>query len=122
MMRGKELAVYAFAGVMAVGMIGSAIDGGTKTNGSTTAARAHLKRELDDAIATGRKRWQITKTTVNGDGIAGTSDDRGYCTDVVVHKNASNPFTVIHADGYSTPCEATTTSARALQRSVELHY
>ena len=59
---------------------------------------------------------------VNGDGIAGTSDDNGYCTDVQIHKNTSNPFTVIHADGYSTSCEAATSSARALQRSVELRY
>ena len=59
---------------------------------------------------------------VNGDGVAGTSDDRGYCTYVTVTKGDSNPFTVIHADGYSTSCEATTTSARTLQRSVELHY
>jgi hypothetical protein len=59
---------------------------------------------------------------VNGDGVTGTSDDSGYCTDVVVHKNTSNPYTVIHADGYSTSCETATSSARALQRSVELHY
>src|SRR3989344_4900263 len=59
---------------------------------------------------------------VNADGIANTSDDSGYCTDVTVQKRTSNPYTVIRADGYSTSCEATTTSARALQRSVELHY
>jgi len=59
---------------------------------------------------------------VDGDGVAGTPDDSGYCTDVTVEKRTSNPYTVIHADGYSTSCEATSTSARALQRSVELRY
>lgn len=46
----------------------------------------------------------------------------GNCVDVYVSKNTSNPFTVIHADGYSTPCNLIDTSARALQRSVELQY
>jgi hypothetical protein len=46
----------------------------------------------------------------------------GYCVQVSVQKNATAPFTVIHSDGYSTTCASITTSARALQRSVELHY
>ncbi len=44
------------------------------------------------------------------------------CVEVTVAKNPSTPFTVIHADGYSTPCAGITTSARALQRSIELRY
>lgn len=59
---------------------------------------------------------------VNGDGITGTTDDSGYCSSVTVYKNISNPRTLIHADGYSVPCETILTSARALQRSVELRY
>jgi len=59
---------------------------------------------------------------VNADGVSGTSDDLGYCVEVKVYKNEVNPFTVIHSDGYSVPCAAKSTSGRALQRSVELHY
>lgn len=46
----------------------------------------------------------------------------GYCANVTVTKNTTDPFTVIHADGYSTPCAAIDTSPRSLQRSVELQY
>ncbi len=59
---------------------------------------------------------------VDADGQQGTFDDLGYCARVSVQKNTSNPFTVIHADGYSTPCDTITTSPRALQRSVQLRY
>lgn len=59
---------------------------------------------------------------VNADGVSGTFDDDGYCARVSVTKNTSNPFTVIRADGYSTSCASTGTSARALQRSVQLQY
>jgi Tfp pilus assembly protein PilX len=55
-------------------------------------------------------------------GLAGAPANPGYCADVFVHKNTSNPYTVIHADGYSVPCETLATGASALQRSVELHY
>ena len=51
-----------------------------------------------------------------------TDSSAGYCADVKVYKNTSNPFTVVHADGYSVPCATVLTSGRALQRSVELHY
>lgn len=51
-----------------------------------------------------------------------TDESGGYCTDVTVEKNTSNPFTVIHADGYSVPCASVETSPRSLQRSVELRY
>lgn len=51
-----------------------------------------------------------------------TDGSSGYCADVTVSKNTSSPYTVIHSDGYSVPCSAITTSSRALQRSVELHY
>lgn len=46
----------------------------------------------------------------------------GYCADVTIRKNTSNPFTVIHSDGYSVPCAQLETSGRALQRSIELRY
>jgi Tfp pilus assembly protein PilX len=51
-----------------------------------------------------------------------TDASNGYCVDVAIEKNTSNPFTVIHADGYSVPCAALETSTRALQRSIELRY
>lgn len=59
---------------------------------------------------------------VNADGVNNTSDDLGYCSHVSVTKNTSAPFTIIRADGYSTPCSGTQTSVRALQRSVVLRY
>lgn len=46
----------------------------------------------------------------------------GYCTQVTVRKNIIDPRTVIHSDGFSTDCASVSTSPRALQRSVELHY
>ena len=44
------------------------------------------------------------------------------CVQVTVAKNPSAPYTVIHSDGYSVSCASITTSARALQRSIELRY
>ncbi len=50
----------------------------------------------------------------------------GYCADVFVTKTLSTTTdavtSVIHADGYSTPCATIQTDPNALQRSVELHY
>lgn len=46
----------------------------------------------------------------------------GYCAEVEVVKGTSHPFTTIHSNGYSTPCDSITSSARALQRTVELRY
>lgn len=51
-----------------------------------------------------------------------TDDGDGYCAEVSVAKNTSNPYTVIHSDGYSTPCADIETSSRSLQRSIELRY
>lgn len=51
-----------------------------------------------------------------------TDQSTGYCADVTVTKNSTNPHTVIHTDGYSVTCAAKAASARALQRSVELQY
>lgn len=45
-----------------------------------------------------------------------------YCVVVTVQKSSSNPFTVIHSDGYSVRCADIETSSRSLQRSVELRY
>lgn len=44
------------------------------------------------------------------------------CAQVTIAKNATAPFTVIHADGYSTSCATIATSPNALQRSVQLSY
>ena len=46
----------------------------------------------------------------------------GFCSEVTVKKDSSDPRTVIHADGYSTPCATIGTNPRTLQRSVELRY
>lgn len=46
----------------------------------------------------------------------------GYCSQVTVKKAATNPRTVIHADGFSTNCASIGTNPRTLQRSVELRY
>jgi hypothetical protein len=58
----------------------------------------------------------------DADGVSGTADDSGYCVEVQVTKGTSHPFTTVHSDGYSTSCDQITTSARSLQRSVELRY
>lgn len=46
----------------------------------------------------------------------------GNCAEVFVSKNATAPFTVIHGDGYSTPCTSVESNSRSLQRSIELQY
>lgn len=46
----------------------------------------------------------------------------GYCSQVTVTKNVGDPKTIIHADGFSTPCSDIELSGRSLQRSVELRY
>lgn len=49
-------------------------------------------------------------------------EPNGICSRVYVTKSASSPHTLIHADGFSTPCATIGTNPRALQRSVELRY
>lgn len=49
-------------------------------------------------------------------------EPNGYCSQVSVIKSATDPKTVIHADGFSTPCADIEVSGRSLQRSVELKY
>jgi hypothetical protein len=46
----------------------------------------------------------------------------GNCAEVYIQKNATAPYTVIHADGYSTPCSTISSNSRTLQRSIELQY
>lgn len=46
----------------------------------------------------------------------------GNCAEVIIYKNPTAPYTVIHADGYSTPCSTITSNSRTLQRSIELQY
>lgn len=46
----------------------------------------------------------------------------GNCAEVTVYKNPTAPYTVIHADGYSTECNTLESSGRALQRSIEIQY
>lgn len=53
-------------------------------------------------------------------------EPNGYCASVSVTKAVQEDTgavaSIIHADGYSTTCDAIETSPRALQRSVELRY
>lgn len=54
-------------------------------------------------------------------------DATSTCVQVSVTKSLDPPpssalRTLIHADGYSTPCASIDTNPRTLQRSVELHY
>ena len=56
------------------------------------------------------------------DVINGIPSTAVNCAQVTIAKNPSAPYTVIHSDGYSTSCASITTSARALQRSIELRY
>lgn len=53
-------------------------------------------------------------------------EPNGNCADVAVTKSVDSQTgairTAVHSDGYSTDCDSRTTSARTLQRSVELHY
>lgn len=82
--------------------------GETVTEGDRTAPPYTIEFDLD--------------LFLDADGTAGTFDDDGYCARVSVEKNTSNPYTVIRSHGYSTPCDAIETSARALQRTVQLQY
>jgi len=76
-------------------------------------------------------------TSARMDLFTGIVPNIEYCAEVAVTKcrgtftsegacqqgAATDPTrTIIHADGYSTNCDSILTSARALQRSVELHY
>ena len=49
-------------------------------------------------------------------------EPNGYCVQVTVTKATVHPRTRIHADGFSVPCVEIESSARALQRSVEMTY
>ena len=46
----------------------------------------------------------------------------GNCAEITLSKNSTAPFTVIHADGYSTACATISSNSRTLQRSIELQY
>jgi hypothetical protein len=49
-------------------------------------------------------------------------EPNGYCVRVTVQKRTSHPRTIISSDGFSTSCAEIETSARPLQRSVQLAY
>lgn len=73
---------------------------------------------------------QAKTTTVTTDGGDIVSSfqfaPNGYCVNVSVRKSTDagtgSVASTVHADGFSTTCEAVATSPRALQRSVELKY
>lgn len=53
-------------------------------------------------------------------------EPNGYCAQVRVEKSVSpvtgGVATIVHSDGFSTNCASISTSARSLQRAVELDY
>ncbi len=69
---------------------------------------------FEDAAVSGNLCAQVSVTKCQG-----TFNADGDC---VVGAETDPIRTVIRADGYSTNCASILTSARALQRSVELHY
>ena len=74
-------------------------------------------RQMDffqDTAVSGNLCAQVSVTKCQG-----TLDEDGDCSP---GGGAAPIRTVIHADGYSTNCASINTSARALQRSVELRY
>ncbi len=71
-----------------------------------------------DTAATSTFMLELFGRNVFTDTAAATTN----CVEVTIAKNPTSPYTVIHADGYSTSCAGITTSARALQRSIELRY
>lgn len=80
---------------------------------------------LTCASANGDPNIDVTHGSLNSYPITFTLEDftiGAYCARVTVTKNASNPKTVIHSDGYSTDCGSIATNPRALQRSVEIRY
>ncbi len=69
---------------------------------------------FEDTTISGNLCAQVSVTKCRG-----TFNSDGVC----LSGASTDPIrTVIHADGYSTNCAAILTSARALQRSVELRY
>ncbi len=95
---------------------------------TSTAAAASGTITCDGVVMT----WTRTSATANSAVTTFTdtifsldengSAQAGNCASVTVYKNATAPYTVLHADGYSTPCATIQTSARALQRSIEIQY
>lgn len=70
--------------------------------------------------------FQVSSVTPFKDGLF-TLDESGNpqfgnCAEVTITKSATAPNTVIHADGYSTPCSTLASNNRTLQRSIEIQY
>ncbi|MBI5470056.1 hypothetical protein HY968_01915 [Candidatus Kaiserbacteria bacterium] len=69
--------------------------------------------------------YPYTMTFTYSPNVSIAASAGGNCATVSVQKSlGSNGVvrTAIHADGFNTTCSAQSTSPRALQRSVELHY
>jgi hypothetical protein len=76
----------------------------------------------DSAVVT----FRVSSVSPFKDGLF-TQDENGNlqsgnCAEVILSKNPTAPFTVIHADGYSTPCSSLESNSRTLQRSIEIVY
>lgn len=70
--------------------------------------------------------YPYTMTSKQMDLFTDATPPTDYCAEVTVTKTRDATTqavqTIVRADGYSTSCATITTNARALQRSVELHY
>lgn len=81
---------------------------------------------------------ELTKTVLSADSTSAvtrvgqntifTEDEdgnpqNGNCVEVIVTKDDTATYpTVLHADGYSSPCDTISNSQRTLQRSIEIRY
>lgn len=91
------------------------------TSGTITCDGQETEWELTDPAPTAESAastFVLTLFTLDENGDPQLSG--GNCAEVTITKTDSN--TVLHADGYSTPCETISSSARSLQRSIEIRY
>ncbi len=113
--------------VAATGFIGFATSSASAAMNSLTCDGVTVTPVLQSATADSAiTTFRVYNASPLKDGLfmqdeAGNPQS-GNCAEVTIRKNATAPFTTIHADGYSTPCSTISTNARALQRSIELQY
>ncbi len=71
-------------------------------------------------------QYPYTMTSAQMDLFSGIPKSNPYCAQVSITKTydatTNSVRTVVHANGYSTPCASLTVNTDALQRSVELSY
>lgn len=94
---------------------------------ATPAGVADPTCDQEALNATGRSdTYPYTMTSERMDLFRDATPIGDFCAEISVTKSldpvTSALRTVIHADGYSSPCASVDTNPRTLQRSVELHY